>query len=313
MSSDDRVHRDTAAGAAEDPLAPAGGGAGRPRQRLQAVRRVHAVRRPRPRDRAVVGRRLRDRARGRRRPRLVRARPGDGGGRRSDVSPISGPSAAPSSLASSGSCPRAAACSELGYQTGHIVRSGRLQGGRLGRQAADGAHERHDLLDGLVERQFARVDRDRVGRRRAAVIGRARCPAGPGSPARRARPPRRRRSGRRGAPARAPADAVRNTLTSAAGHTTVPMSRPSATQLPSAEQSPLLGDHRRPHAPGRRRPPRRPARPRARGSPRSRPRRQAAPGRRATATPRRRPRPAAGRAQRRPAPRSGTSRPSRGR
>ena len=44
--------------------------------------------------------------------------------------------------------------------------------------------------------------------------------------------------------ARSVASAVRKTLTSASGATTVPISRPSATQPAAREQPPLLGDHR---------------------------------------------------------------------
>ena len=78
------------------------------------------------------------------------------------------------------------------------------------------------------------VDRHGVGRglehasapRSASRSSRSRCSAGPS---------RRRRRARRRGGARAPrASAVRNTLTAASGATTVPMSRPSATQSPSA-------------------------------------------------------------------------------
>ena len=47
--------------------------------------------------------------------------------------------------------------------------------------------------------------------------------------------------------ARSAGSAVRNTFTAASGATTVPMSRPSATQSPGAEQPPLLSDHRLPY------------------------------------------------------------------
>ena len=81
---------------------------------------------------------------------------------------------------------------------------------------------------------------------------------------------RRRRARARAARARAPAgSAVRNTFSSASGATTVPMSRPSATQSPAAISARCLATSAA-RTPGRRPPARRPRRPRACGSPRSR-------------------------------------------
>ena len=83
-----------------------------------------------------------------------------------------------------------------------------------------------------------------------------------------------------GAPARALCgEAVRNTLTSASGRDDGADVAALGDPVADGQQPALLGDHRRAHRAGRRRPPRRPRRPRGCGSPRSRPRRRAAPAR----------------------------------
>ena len=72
--------------------------------------------------------------------------------------------------------------------------------------------------------------------------------------------------------ARSSGSAVRKTFTAASGATTVPMSRPSATQSPLREQLALLLARARRARAGWSRPARPPRTPRARGWPRSRPR-----------------------------------------
>ena len=95
--------------------------------------------------------------------------------------------------------------------------------------------------------------RRRRRRRRSGDARRAACRAGRGSAAPAARPRRRRRAASARRRARSSGAAVRKTLTSASGATTVPMSRPSATQSPSAISARWRSTIACAHAAGRRR------------------------------------------------------------